>query len=132
MKLKPRYKRPDFNQPRLSMKEEVLLNLRRMLDAADRIQEFTEGMRPEDFAENQLLRDGVIRNIEIMRLNALQLDHDFIQEYANQAWEMLINSGNGKPQDLVQFDTEKIWLLIRYSIPQIREQISRTISGVAG
>lgn len=37
-----------------------------MLDAVGRIQSYTRGKSPDDFLSDQLLQDGVVRNIEIL------------------------------------------------------------------
>lgn len=109
------------------MKEEAIFNLRRILEAAERILEFTSGMDYKEFSEDKLLRDGVIRNLEIMRQAVLLLDSNLRQHFAFVDWNLLINAGNGKPKDFSQFETDKIWVFVRYHVPDFSGQILRMI-----
>lgn len=40
--------------------------LQHMREAADRVQRYTEGKSPDDFAVDEQLQDAVVRNIEII------------------------------------------------------------------
>jgi uncharacterized protein with HEPN domain len=55
-----------------------------MLEAADRILEYTAGVTEEAFFSNQMLQDAVVRNIEIIgeaANNLLQVGPDFAARY---------------------------------------------------
>ena len=109
------------------MKEESIFNLRRILEAAERILEFTSGMDYNEFSEDKLLRDGVIRNLDIMRQAVLLLDSNLRQQSTIVDWNLLINAGNGKPNDFSQFETDKIWVFVRYHVPELRSQVLKMI-----
>ena len=47
------------------MKKGDTAYLRHILDAISRIEEYTKGIEYEDFMEDHLIQDGVIRQIEI-------------------------------------------------------------------
>lgn len=46
------------------MKKDNSAYLRHILEAISRIEEYTQGIRYEDFMDNHLIQDGVIRQIE--------------------------------------------------------------------
>jgi uncharacterized protein with HEPN domain len=48
------------------MRKNDFVYLRHILDAISRIEEYTHGIRYEDFMDNYLIQDGVIRQIEII------------------------------------------------------------------
>lgn len=48
------------------MKKDDSIYLRHILDAASRIEEYIQTMKYEDFMDNHLIQDGVIRQIEII------------------------------------------------------------------
>lgn len=48
------------------MKKEDTAYLKHILDAITRIEQYTTGIEYEDFAENHLVQDGVIRPLEII------------------------------------------------------------------
>ena len=48
------------------MPREYKAYLRDILEAIDKIERYTENMNFEDFSDNELIQDGVIRNLEII------------------------------------------------------------------
>ena len=48
------------------MPREYKAYLRDILEAIDKIERYTENMNFEEFSDNELIQDGVIRNLEII------------------------------------------------------------------
>lgn len=48
------------------MKKDDIVYLRHILDAISRIEEYIKGLHYDDFMDNNLVQDGVVRQIEIV------------------------------------------------------------------
>jgi uncharacterized protein with HEPN domain len=67
----------------------VAAYLEHMIDAAQRISEYTDGLTWQDFLANRLVQDGVIRNFEVVGEAARNIElvaPIFVQQHADIAW----------------------------------------------
>ncbi len=56
------------------MKKEPVIYLNHIFDCITKIQTYTDGINEDDFLNNSLVQDGVIRNLEIIGEATKQLD----------------------------------------------------------
>ena len=69
------------------MPREYKVYLRDILEAIGRIERYTGNMNFEDFSNNELIQDGVIRNLEIIGEAAKNLPDDVKKDYPESRME---------------------------------------------
>ena len=69
------------------MKKDEIIYLKHILDAVSRIEEYTQGVGYEDFMENHLIQDGVIRQVEIIGESARRLYEEIGEKYLYILWK---------------------------------------------
>jgi uncharacterized protein with HEPN domain len=111
-------------------RETAALRLRDYLDhiiaAAERIRRFTKDMTEPAFLDNELVQDGVIRNIEVIGEAARNVQRRF-PEYAaahpEVPWEDVYGMRNRLSHGYFAIDLELVWKTVERDIPELAAQI---------
>ncbi len=69
------------------MKKEDSVYLSHIFDAIERIEEYVQGIRYEDFMDNHLIQDGVIRQTEIIGEATKRLSVEIRKEHPDIPWK---------------------------------------------
>jgi len=97
-----------------------------ILEAIDRIERYTAGMTGEDFVQNQLVQDAVIRNFEIIGEASRNLRQDspgFCDRHPGLPLESAYGMRNALAHGYFAVDLDIVWNTIRHHLPALREQI---------
>ena len=97
-----------------------------MLEAADRILEYTAGVGQEQFLANQMLQDAVVRNIEIIgeaANNLLEIGPEFAAKYPSIPFAQIYGMRNRVAHGYFAVSTAMIWDTVQVDLPELREQI---------
>jgi uncharacterized protein with HEPN domain len=97
-----------------------------MLEAADRILQYTASVSEEEFFANQLLQDAVVRNIEIIgeaARNLLEVGPEFAAKYASIPFAQIYGMRNRVSHGYFAVSTAMIWDSVQVDIPELRQQI---------
>jgi uncharacterized protein with HEPN domain len=112
------------------MTDSAALRLRDYLDhiieAAGRIRRFTEDMTELAFLENELVQDGVIRNIEVIGEAARNIQRrfpEFAAEHPEIPWEDVYWMRNRLSHGYFSVDLELVWKTVERDIPELEAQI---------
>lgn len=101
-----------------------------MLEAADRVLEYTSGVSEEQFLANQMLQDAVVRNIEIIgeaAKNLLEAGPEFAAKYPSIPFAQIYGMRNRVSQGYFSVSTAMIWDSVQIDIPELRQQIARVL-----
>lgn len=102
--------------------------LRHMLEALERIQQYTEDMIELTFLENKQVQDAVIRNIEILGEAAKNIesrDPDFTEKYTDIPWSDIYLMRNRVSHGYFCVDLEIIWKTIENDLPVLEQQLKK-------
>jgi len=69
------------------MKKDDSIYLKHILDAISRIEEYIHAIRYEDFMDNHLIQDGVIRQIEIIGEATKRLSKEISKSHPEIPWK---------------------------------------------
>lgn len=97
-----------------------------IVEAAGRIRRFTEDMTELAFLENELVQDGVIRNIEVIGEAARNIQRRFPQfaaEHPEIPWEDVYWMRNRLSHGYFSVDLELVWKTVERDIPELEAQI---------
>ena len=76
------------------MKKDDSVYLRHILDAFTQIEFYMDGISHEEFMQNKLLQDGVIRQLEVMGEAARNLSDDLRNGCPEVPWRQMISLRN--------------------------------------
>ena len=83
--------------------------IKHMLDAMDQIEEYCTNVTEQEFAQNRLLQDGVVRQLEIIDEAAKRISEPYRQQYPNVPWTKMSGMRDKLIQDYEEVDYELVW-----------------------
>jgi uncharacterized protein with HEPN domain len=101
-----------------------------ILQAADRILEYTKEMSREEFFAGTLKQDAVIRNIEIIgeaANNLMDADPTIAARYPSIPFAEIYGMRNRVAHGYFAVSLAMIWDSVEEDIPQLREKIAKVI-----
>lgn len=101
-----------------------------MLEAADRILEYTAGVTEEEFFAGQMLQDAVVRNIEIIgeaANNLLEVGPEFAARYPSIPFARIYGMRNRVAHGYFAVSTAMIWDSVQVDVPELRQQIAKAL-----
>lgn len=88
-----------------------------MLEAMDKIDRYTKGLPYEKFAQNSILVDEVIGNLEIIGEASENIPENVREEYPNIPWGKMIELRN-------VVDLGIVWEIVTKNLPETKPKIT--------
>ncbi|MDZ4749992.1 MAG: DUF86 domain-containing protein [Flavobacteriales bacterium] len=86
--------------------------LREMLDACDRILNYTAGLNFEDFVKESILQDAVLRNFEVLGEAGNHVSYTFRKKNKHIPWTNMYSLRNHIAHEYFDVDLEILWEII--------------------
>ena len=102
--------------------------LQHIRDAAERIRGYVNGMDEADFKKNELVQDGVIRQIEIMGEATKRLSSKTKELEPDIPWRDIAGMRDKLIHDYFGVDIERVWLTVTDDLPELASKISALLS----
>lgn len=99
--------------------------LRHMLEAAQKIREFSKEKNREAFEQDEMLQLALVRLIEIIGEAAARISQDFRDKHSSIAWQAIKGMRNRLVHAYFDIDYDVVWNTITVAIPQLIEQIEK-------
>lgn len=90
-----------------------------MLEAAKKVIKYLQGKTLADYAEEELLRDGVERNLEIIGEAARRLSGPFKQAHPEIPWRKMIAQRNVLIHEYDDISVQEIWEVSTAYLPEL-------------
>lgn len=97
--------------------------IKHMLDAFDTIEEYSANITIEQFANNRLIQDGVIRQLEIIGEAAKRVSQIYRDQYPNIPWAKMAGMRDKLIHDYEEVDYELVWQTIQVHLPQVKQDL---------
>jgi uncharacterized protein with HEPN domain len=104
------------------MKRTYVHFLNDIRNSGKRIMGYVEGMDYPTFAQNDLVQDAVMRNLEIIGEAAKNVPEDVRNKY-DIPWKSIVGLRNIVIHTYFGIDLENIWSIIQNDLPKILEKI---------
>jgi uncharacterized protein with HEPN domain len=109
------------------MKTDQSAFLHHILDAIKKIEKYIRDIDEESFKKNDLIQDGVIRQIEIIGEAAKRLSNEITGQSPNIPWQDITGMRDKLIHDYFGVDIDTVWLAAKKDIPQLKEEIKQII-----
>jgi uncharacterized protein with HEPN domain len=107
------------------MSRDYELRVRDILNASKKILRYTEGMDFDDFLKNELVRDAVLRNIEIIGEAAKKLSTSHKQAYPDIEWRKIAGMRDIVAHEYFGVSDEIVWNVVTEKIPELLEHLDK-------
>ena len=97
--------------------------LRDILDSADKILRYVSGKSYEEFIEDEMLIDAVVRNLEIIGEASKNIPVNVRRKYSEVEWKKIAGLRDSLIHKYSAIDYEILWDIIENKIPELRNEI---------
>lgn len=100
------------------------LYLQDIVEAIDRIIEYTEGITLEEFKKSKIKVDAVMRNLEIIGEVACQLDKEMKDKYKDITWRDIQDFRIVVAHHYWKINIERIWDIVENRLNVLQKQVN--------
>ena len=104
-------------------KRDPLVLLEDIMLAIQKIGRYASQMDHDEFLSDELVIDGVARNLEIIGEAARQLPEEFRSVHPQIPWTQIAGLRNRIVHDYFGLDLEIIWQIIQHDLPELEKQV---------
>jgi len=105
-------------------KRDPLVLIEDILLAIQKIRRYSSQMDHDAFMTNELVIDGVARNLEIIGEAARQLPEEYRRTHSQIPWMQIAGLRNRIVHDYFGLDLEIIWEIVQHDLPELEKQVS--------
>lgn len=101
-----------------------------ILEAIERIDEYTEDIDEVTFLDNKMVQDAVLRNIEIIGEAARNIERSapkFAAEHSEVPWAVIYTMRNRIAHGYFKVDLEIVWRTIQRDLPELSVAVGKII-----
>lgn len=111
-------------------KRDNLLLLEDMLQSANKIKQYTDGLNYNAFISDDKTIDAVVRNFEIIGEAANRIDPDFRTNNPEIEWKRIRGFRNRIIHDYFGIDYEIVWTIIESYLDELIDWLETLISDI--
>ena len=102
---------------------ELLEYLNDIIDAGQKIEQYTRGMDYEDFASDQKTVDAVLRNFEVIGEAAKNVPNEIYDKYSEIPWSEMAGMRDKLIHGYATIELRIVWMTIQEEIPTLIPQV---------
>jgi len=102
--------------------KDPLVYIEHIHEAVIKVKDYTKGMSLEEFLQNTLVQDAVIRNFEIIGEASKNVDNSFRQKYLHIEWRKMAGMRDKLIHDYFGVDLWAVWGVVEKILPDLEEQ----------
>lgn len=109
------------------MEKDNQIFLGHIMDCIDKIEKYVAEMSEQDFGENFLVIDAVVRNLEIIGEASKNISQDFKDMTLYIPWKKITGMRDNLIHEYFGVDKAEVWKTIKEDIPELKKEIKMLI-----
>jgi uncharacterized protein with HEPN domain len=101
-----------------------------ILEAIQRIQEYTDGLKDEAYYVDYKTQDAVVRNLEVIGEAAKNISEDFRTEHLQVPWRDLAGVRDKLIHQYFGINQEIVWQIVQKDLPALLLKIERLLGEI--
>lgn len=93
----------------------------------NQIQSYANNVSKEEFMNNQLLQDAILRQLEIIGEAANRVTKDFASNHPNLPWSKMAGLRHRLIHDYTIVDLEAVWQVVNDDLKPLKKQIQELL-----
>lgn len=101
-----------------------------ILTAIRNIEQYTKGLTFSKFKNNNLVRDGVVRNLEIIGEATKNIPAHLKNKYTTVEWKKISGLRDILAHEYFGIDLDVVWDIIKNKLPDLKKNTSRILKQI--
>ena len=98
-----------------------------IIEATKRIEKYIKGLTLEKFKKDNLIIDGVVRNLEIIGEAVKNIPADVKDKNPDIEWKKIAGLRDILAHEYFGIDIEILWDIVENKLPDLKKEISRLL-----
>ena len=112
-----------MNIPSFDPEKNYQIYILDMLEAIEKIQEYTDGLTEVEFSQNLLVQDAVVRRFQIIGEAVSRVPGELREKFIIIPWKKIIAFRNLIIHDYAMVKYTEIWRVIQDELPKLQKQL---------
>jgi uncharacterized protein with HEPN domain len=96
-----------------------------IIESISKIESYTVDLSYDDFENNNLITDAVVRNIEIIGEASKNIPNEIQSLYGDIPWQKLRGIRNRIVHDYFNVDRTIIWFIVTYELTNLKNSLQK-------
>ena len=114
------------------MTRSIAILLEDMAESASQLEKYTTDMTFENFSNDRLVQDAVMRRIEILGEAAKGIPDGFRASHTDVPWRDIAGARDILIHQYFHVDLELAWDMVKNDVPKLLSQINQILSELDG
>lgn len=98
-----------------------------ILQAIEKIEKYTKGLTVEKLKKEDLVVDGVVRNLEIIGEAAKNIPVDIKKKHSDIEWKKITGLRDILAHEYFGIDLEILWDIVKNKLPELKGKVSHLL-----
>jgi len=112
------------------MQRDYKLYLNDIIEAIHRIESYMTDLNKDEFSENSLYQDAVVRNLEIIGEAVKNIPKNFRKKNPDVEWKKIAGIRDILAHSYFGIDIDIVWDIMQNKIPELKDQINLLLSKI--
>lgn len=105
------------------MPREYKAYLRDILESIRKIERYTKNIAFDDFVEDDLTQDGVVRNLEVIGEAVKNIPEDIKNKKPEVEWKKIAGLRDLLIHTYFGIDVDIVWDVVKNKLPELKEEV---------